>query len=85
MKTPRRATRKAMKFGIPALLTLQLMACTAQVKEPAQGPQPTMEAPQGPRLTLFPQIHSNLHGRVREFVSNMHQYEQKKDCSHTIP
>jgi ligand-binding sensor domain-containing protein len=71
-KTLRKAWNLLLVF-----LTLQLSACTAQMKE-----KPTQDPTQSPvhnsplvtvQNTTFPQIHANLNGMVREFVRVMHQ------------
>jgi ligand-binding sensor domain-containing protein len=59
------------------LLSLQLLSCIGQdkkksipdIKEEQANTQPLTINPN----TLFPQIHTNLNGMVREFVRTMHQ------------
>lgn len=59
------------------LLSLQISACTGQVKEKSVTDSIEIQAnPQSLILkqsTTFPQIHTNLNGMVREFVRTMHQ------------
>jgi ligand-binding sensor domain-containing protein len=62
---------------ILVLLTLQCVSCAGQVKEKSvadsieiQENNQTLELKQS---TIFPQIHTNLNGMVREFIRTMYQ------------
>jgi ligand-binding sensor domain-containing protein len=59
------------------LLSLQISACTGQVKEKSIPDIKENEIKTQPIIlnqnTTFPQIHTNLNGMVREFVRTMHQ------------
>ncbi len=59
------------------LLSLQILACTGQVKEKSIPDIKENEIKTQPIIlnqnTTFPQIHTNLNGMVREFVRTMHQ------------
>ncbi|MGV7107141.1 ligand-binding sensor domain-containing protein [Flavobacterium sp. U410] len=59
------------------LLSLQISACTGQVKEKSISDTKENEVTSQPIIfnqnTTFPQIHTNLNGMVREFVRTMHQ------------
>ena len=59
------------------LLSLQISACTGQVKEKSISDIKENEVNTQPIIlnqnTTFPQIHTNLNGMVREFVRTMHQ------------
>ena len=59
------------------LLSLQISACTGQVKEKSITDIKENEVNTQPIIlnqsTTFPQIHTNLNGMVREFVRTMHQ------------
>ncbi len=60
-----------------ALLSLQISACTGQVKEKSVPDTIESQVNTQPLLlnqkTTFPQIHTNLNGMVREFVRTMYQ------------
>lgn len=59
------------------LVTLQFSACNGQVREKSANEQDINTQPVAMRQnTLFPQIHTNLNGMVREFVRSMH-HDQK--------
>lgn len=53
-------------------IALHLCSCYGQVHENVENPQ-LEEAPVLKQNTLFPQIHTNLNGMVREFVRTMYQ------------
>ncbi|MBK6839720.1 MAG: hypothetical protein IPG90_16800 [Bacteroidetes bacterium] len=59
------------------LLSLQISACTGQVKEKSVTDTIENQVNTQPLIikqsTTFPQIHTNLNGMVREFVRTMHQ------------
>ena len=62
---------------ILVLLTLQFSSCTGQVKEKPVNDTTENGINNQPintkQSTIFPQIHSNLNGMVREFVRTMYQ------------
>lgn len=59
------------------VLSLQISACTGQVKEKSVTDtienQVSTQPPIKKQSTTFPQIHTNLNGMVREFVRTIHQ------------
>jgi ligand-binding sensor domain-containing protein len=59
------------------ILLLQISVCTGQVKEKAVSDTIEKQVNSQPLIlkqnTIFPQIHSNLNGMVREFVRTMYQ------------
>ncbi|HKK73794.1 MAG TPA: two-component regulator propeller domain-containing protein, partial [Saprospiraceae bacterium] len=67
---------KASKLLL-ALLLLQVSACTGQVKEKTVSDRTEYEVSDKhlatKQNTIFPQIHTNLNGMVRQFVRTFHQ------------
>lgn len=63
------------KILILAFITLQFSACNGQINknEGAAENAPTRQAPVSKQNTVFPQVHTNLNGMVREFVRVMYQ------------
>jgi ligand-binding sensor domain-containing protein len=62
------------------ILTLQISACTGQRKEKSVTDSIENQVKTQPLIlkqnTIFPQIHTNLNGMVREFVRTMYQDEK---------
>lgn len=66
-----------LRYLLLVLLTLQISSCIGQVKEKVINDKTEYEvvskAPIINQHTIFPQIHTNLSGMVRQFVRTIHQ------------